>query len=483
MIVTSIVIYMIGMLVIGYFGYKRTSSLSDYMIGGRSLGPVVTALSAGASDMSGWLLLGLPGAMFAQGLSASWIVIGLTLGAYANWLYVAPRLRVFTEVAGNAMTIPEFFQNRFEDRSNILRLVSGLVILVFFTFYVSSGIVSGAVLFNNVLGFDYNTGLWIITGVVVAYTLFGGFLAVSWTDSVQGTIMFLALIIIPVVILANTGSLPTTIDRIKQVDPTLLDLFKGTTFLGIVSLFAWGLGYFGQPHIIVRFMAISSVKEMKKARRIGMSWMIFSICGAMFSGLIAIAYMDINNISLSDPETVLLELSKLLFHPLIGGLLMAAILSAVMSTISSQLLVTSSSLTGDLYKAFFRRSATDREMIIVGRLSVLIVAVVATALAYSRNETILSLVGYAWAGFGSAFGPVILLSLFWKRMNKWGALAGLIAGSVTVIAWNTFGLSDVLYEMIPGFIAGTIAVLAVSLMTHKPTTGMLDTFQEYHKSL
>lgn len=483
MIVTSIVIYMIGMLVIGYFGYKRTSSLSDYMIGGRSLGPVVTALSAGASDMSGWLLLGLPGAMFAQGLSASWIVIGLTLGAYANWLYVAPRLRVFTEVAGNAMTIPEFFQNRFEDRSNILRLVSGLVILVFFTFYVSSGIVSGAVLFNNVLGFDYNTGLWIITGVVVAYTLFGGFLAVSWTDSVQGTIMFLALIIIPVVILVNTGSLPTTIDRIKQVDPTLLDLFKGTTFLGIVSLFAWGLGYFGQPHIIVRFMAISSVKEMKKARRIGMSWMIFSICGAMFSGLIAIAYMDINNISLSDPETVLLELSKLLFHPLIGGLLMAAILSAVMSTISSQLLVTSSSLTGDLYKAFFRRSATDREMIIVGRLSVLIVAVVATALAYSRNETILSLVGYAWAGFGSAFGPVILLSLFWKRMNKWGALAGLIAGSVTVIAWNTFGLSDVLYEMIPGFIAGTLSVIAVSLMTHKPTTGMLDTFQEYHQSL
>ncbi|KGE19773.1 sodium/proline symporter PutP [Paenibacillus wynnii] len=483
MIVISIVIYMLGMLVIGYFGYKRTSSLSDFMLGGRSLGPVVTALSAGASDMSGWLLLGLPGAMFAQGLSASWIVIGLTLGAYANWLYVAPRLRVFTEVAGNAMTIPEFFQNRFEDRSNILRLVSGIVILVFFTFYVSSGIVSGAVLFNNVLGFEYNTGLWIITGVVVAYTLFGGFLAVSWTDSVQGTLMFLALIIIPVVILANTGSLPVTIDRIEQIDPTLLDLFKGTTFLGIVSLFAWGLGYFGQPHIIIRFMAISSVKEMKKARRIGMGWMIFSICGAMFSGLIAIAYMDKNNISLKDPETVLLELSKLLFHPLIGGLLMAAILSAVMSTISSQLLVTSSSLTGDLYKAFFRRSASERELMLAGRLSVLTVAVVATALAYSRNETILSLVGYAWAGFGSAFGPVVLLSLLWKRMNKWGALAGLIAGSVTVIGWNTFGLSDVLYEMIPGFIAGILAIIVTSLMTQKPTAEMLDTFQEYRQSL
>lgn len=483
MILTSIAIYMLGMLIIGYFGYKRTASLSDYMIGGRTLGPVVTALSAGASDMSGWLLLGLPGAMFSQGLSASWIVIGLTLGAYANWLYVAPRLRVFTEVAGNAMTIPEFFQNRFEDRTQILRLVSGLVILIFFTFYVSSGIVSGAVLFDNVLGLDYYTGLWVITGVVVAYTLFGGFLAVSWTDTVQGTIMFLALLIIPAIILWNTGTVPDTLDRIGQIDPALLDMFRGTSILGIVSLFAWGLGYFGQPHIIVRFMAISSVKEMKKARRIGMSWMIFSVCGAMFSGLIAIAYMADNGIALKDPETVLLELSKLLFHPLIGGLLMAAILSAVMSTISSQLLVTSSSLTGDLYRAFFRRSASDREMVIAGRLSVLIVAVVATALAYSRNETILSLVGYAWAGFGSAFGPVVLLSLFWKRMNKWGAMAGLIAGSVAVIAWKSLGLDGALYEMIPGFLAGTLAIITVSLLTSKPTEAMLDNYREYRKSL
>lgn len=483
MVAISITIYMIGMLVIGYFGFKRTSSLQDYMLGGRSLGPVVTALSAGAADMSGWLLLGLPGAMYATGLSASWIVIGLTIGAYANWLYVAPRLRVYTEVAGNAMTIPEFFKNRFEDGSNILRLVSGLVIMIFFTFYVSSGIVSGAVLFDSALGFDYYTGLWLITAVVVAYTLFGGFLAVSWTDTVQGTIMFLALLIIPSVILANTGGLGSSFDRIQTVDPALLDLFKGTSLVGIISLFAWGLGYFGQPHIIVRFMAISSVKEMKKARRIGMGWMIFSVCGAMFSGLIAIAYMNKNNLTLADPETVLLELSKLLFHPIVGGLLMAAILSAVMSTISSQLLVTSSSLTGDLYKAFFRRNATDKEMILVGRLSVLAVAVVAAALAFSKNETILSLVGYAWAGFGSAFGPVVLLSLYWKRMNKSGALAGLVIGSVTVILWKTLEINPDVYEMIPGFIMGTLAIVVVSLMTTKPSKQMDDQFKQYSESL
>ncbi|HBV88198.1 sodium/proline symporter PutP [Desulfosporosinus sp.] len=474
----AIIIYMAGMLGIGYYSYKRTTDLSDYMLGGRNLGPAVTALSAGASDMSGWLMLGLPGAMFAQGISASWIVIGLTLGAYLNWLYVAPRLRSYTELANNSITIPAFLGNRFEDKSRTLRLVSGLVIIIFFTFYVSSGLVSGAVLFQNSFNVDYHTGLWIVGGVVVAYTLFGGFLAVSITDFVQGLIMVLALVMVPLVTIQASGGLGTSFNTIQSINPAYLDFFKGTTLLGIISLFGWGLGYFGQPHIIIRFMAISSIKEVAKARRIGMSWMVFSVVGAMFTGLVGIAYFANKGITLTDPETVFLELGKVLFHPIVTGLLLAAILAAIMSTISSQLLVTSSSLTEDLY-SLFRRRATDKELVLVGRLCVLIVAVVAILIAYQRNDTILSLVGYAWAGFGSAFGPVILLSLYWKRMNKWGALAGMIAGSSTVILWTRFPfLKNNLYELVPGFFVCLIAIVAVSLLTTKPSDKMQAEFEQ-----
>lgn len=480
MLLSSIIIYMAGMLLIGWYAYKRTSDLSDYMLGGRTLGPAVTALSAGASDMSGWLMLGLPGAMFAQGLSSSWIVIGLTLGAYANWLYVAPRLRTYTEVAGNSITIPEFLSNRFGDTSNMLRLISGLVIMVFFTFYVSSGLVSGAVLFENTFGMNYHTGLWIIAGVTVAYTLFGGFLAVSWTDFVQGLIMVLALVLVPAVTIFHAGGLGETFSTIHSIDPQLLNLFKGAELVGVISLFAWGLGYFGQPHIIVRFMAISSVKEIKKARRIGMGWMIFSVVGAMFTGLIGIAFFSKQGIKLADPETVFMELGEILFHPIITGFLLAAILAAVMSTISSQLLVTSSSLTEDIYKTFFRRSANDNELMLVGRLSVLLVSVVAAVIAFNRNDTILNLVGYAWAGFGASFGPVILLSLYWKRMNRWGALAGMIAGAATVIIWTkvpAFKATE-LYEMVPGFAMSLLAIVLASLLTAKPDAHIESEFEQ-----
>ncbi|GED51285.1 sodium/proline symporter PutP [Brevibacillus borstelensis] len=481
-LLSSIVVYMVGMLLIGYFAYKRTSNLTDYMLGGRTLGPAVTALSAGASDMSGWLMMGLPGAMFAQGISASWIAIGLTLGAYANWLYVAPRLRTYTEVANNSITIPAFLENRFGDASRILRLVSGLVIMIFFTFYVSSGLVSGGVLFENTFHLNYHTGLWIVAVVVIAYTLFGGFLAVSWTDFVQGLIMFIALILVPLVTIFHVGGIGPTFTEIHAINPALLDIFKGTSLLGIISLFAWGLGYFGQPHIIVRFMAISSVKEIKKARFIGMGWMIFSIVGAMFTGLVGIAFYSKKGLALTDPETVFIELGKILFHPLITGFLLAAILAAIMSTISSQLLVTSSSLTEDIYKTFFRREASDQELVFVGRLSVLIVSLVALILAYSKNDTILDLVGYAWAGFGASFGPLILLSLYWKRMNKWGALAGMVAGAATVILWTQSDmLKDLLYEMIPGFAVSLLAIVVVSLLTQRPAKEIEEQFDSYQK--
>ncbi|EGK14682.1 SSS family proline:sodium (Na+) symporter OpuE [Desmospora sp. 8437] len=464
----SIAIYLIAMLSIGYYAYRRTSNLSDYMLGGRNLGPAVTALSAGASDMSGWLLMGLPGAMYAAGLSSGWIVVGLTTGAWLNWLYVAPRLRTYTEIANNSITIPDYFENRFKDDSRLLRIVSALVIFIFFTFYTSSGMVAGGELFKSAFGMDYLWGIWVTAGVVILYTLFGGFLAVSWTDFVQGTIMFLALILVPIVVITETGGISATFGEIRSIDPTLLDAFKGTSVIGILSLLAWGLGYFGQPHIIVRFMAITSVKEMKSARRIGMGWMIFSIVGAMFTGLIGIAYFHKEQLTLDNPETVFIVLAKILFHPLITGFLLAAIMAAIMSTISSQLLVTASALTEDFYRAFFRRSALDKELVLVGRLSLLGVALIALYLAFNPNETILNLVGYAWAGFGSAFGPVVLLSLYWKRMNKWGALAGMLTGAATVIIWSNIEAVKEIYEMIPGFIACTIAIIVVSLLTKKP---------------
>ncbi|EJL21246.1 sodium/proline symporter PutP [Brevibacillus sp. BC25] len=484
MLLASIIVYMAGMLLIGYYAYKRTSNLTDYMLGGRSLGPTVTALSAGASDMSGWLMMGLPGAMFAQGLSASWIAIGLTLGAYANWLYVAPRLRSYTEVANNSITIPAFLENRFGDGSRMLRLVSALVIMIFFTFYVSSGLVSGGVLFENTFHLSYLTGLWIVGLVTIAYTLFGGFLAVSWTDAVQGLIMVIALILVPLVTVLTAGGFGETFTEIHAVDPSLLDIFKGTSLLGIISLFAWGLGYFGQPHIIVRFMAITSTSEIKKARSIGMGWMIFSVAGAMLTGLVGIALYSKQGWTLSDPETIFIQLGTILFHPLITGFLLAAILAAIMSTISSQLLVTSSSLTEDIYKTFFNRSATDKELVTIGRLSVLLVSVIAFLLALNKNDTILDLVGYAWAGFGASFGPVILLSLYWKRMNKWGALAGMVAGALTVIIWTRFDvLKDFLYEMVPGFAISLLAIVVVSHLTSKPSNEVTTQFDEYQKSM
>lgn len=476
----SLGIYFAAMLLIGWYSYRKTSNLNDYMLGGRDLGPAVTALSAGASDMSSWMLMGLPGAMYVTGLSSGWLAVGLTIGAYVNYLLVAPRLRTFTEVANDAITIPDFFENRFNDTTRVLRLASALVIMVFFTLYTSAGMVSGGRMFETAFGLDYRIGLFSTALVVIAYTLFGGFLAVSLTDFVQGLIMFIALVLVPIVAFTQLGGVTPTFNIIEEVNPSLLDFFKGTTVISIISFIAWGLGYFGQPHIIVRFMAISSVKELKPARRIGMGWMIVSVAGALLTGLIGVAYVHQTGMSLKDPETIFIVFSNILFHPLITGFLLSALLAAIMSTVSSQLLVTSSAMTEDLYRTFFRRGATDKELVLVGRLSVLLVAVIALLLSLSPNDTILKLVGYAWAGFGSAFGPAILLSLYWKRMNQWGALAGIVTGAVTVLIWIMTGLDKTtgIYEMIPGFFLSLAAVVAVSLMTHKPAEKAAEMFEE-----
>ncbi|MFE4707189.1 sodium/proline symporter PutP [Peribacillus simplex] len=484
-IIISIGIYMAGMLLIGYFAYRKTANLTDYMLGGRNLGPAVTALSAGASDMSGWLLMGLPGAMYISGLSAGWIVAGLCAGSYLNWLFVAPRLRTYTEVAGNSITIPDFLGNRFKDVSRVLKVVSAAVILIFFTFYTSSGMVAGGELFRSAFNLDYRWGIWLTASVVILYTLFGGFLAVSWTDFVQGTIMFIALILVPVVTIVNIGGWDPTFNEIRSINPNLLHAFEGTSTIGIISLLAWGLGYFGQPHIIVRFMAVSSVKELKSARRIGMGWMIFAIVGAMFTGLVGIAYFNLTNSPLGEKnaESVFIILSKELFPSLITGFLLAAILAAVMSTIASQLLVSASALTDDFYKQFIRPNASDKELVLVGRFGVLAISVIALLLAFNPSGTILKLVGYAWAGFGAAFGPVILLSLYWKRMTKWGALAGMIVGTATVIVWDMIDKFAEVYEIIPGFIAGSIAVVVFSLLSAKPTKDIEEEFNQAIKNL
>ncbi|MDP3894937.1 sodium/proline symporter PutP [Nocardioides sp.] len=476
----ALLLYLAAMLAIGGWAYRRTVGLGDYMLGGRGLGPAVSALSAGASDMSGWLLLGLPGAIYLSGLVEGWIAVGLTIGAWLNWKFVAPRLRSYTQVSNESITVPSFLENRLKDRSHLLRIASGIIILLFFTFYVSSGMVAGGVFFESSFGTGYHTGMIVVTAVVVAYTLFGGFLAVCYTDFVQGTIMLLALVLVPVVGVVATGGPAATAASIREVDPTMLSLVSGATFLGVVSAMAWGLGYFGQPHIIVRFMALRTPGEARSARRIGIGWMLISLLGAGATALVGIAYFQQNpDESLTDPEAVFIALGQILFHPLIAGILLAAVLAAIMSTISSQLLVTSSALVEDLYKAVFRTNASDRRQVAMGRLAVLIVSLFAASLAWSRSGTVLELVAYAWAGFGASFGPIILLSLYWRRLTATGALAGMVSGAVTVVVWgNVDAWSSWMYEIVPGFAVNLVVTLLVSHLTYKPNAEIELEFDE-----
>lgn len=489
--VIALVIYFLLMLAIGVYAYRQSSSnLSEYMLGGRKLGPAITALSAGASDMSGWLLMGLPGALYLSGISQIWIAIGLVLGAWANYLFLAPRFRIYTEIAKDSITLPDYFEHRFGDTTRSLRLISALVIVVFFTLYTASGVVAGGKLFETVFQLDYFYGLALTVSVVILYTLLGGFLAVSMTDFVQGIIMFLALVIVPVVTIDVVGGVTPVLNIVQSLNPAHLDLFTGTSVLGIISLMAWGLGYFGQPHIIVRFMAIRSVKDFPVARRIGISWMIVSLLGAVATGFVGIAYVQQTSTALVDPETIFILLSQVLFHPFVTGFLLAALLAAVMSTISSQLLVTSSALTQDFYKTFFNKTASDSHLVFIGRLSVLMVAIVAVVIALDRSSSILSLVSNAWAGFGAAFGPVVLCSLYWSRMTRQGALAGMTVGAATVLFWiyapvsiGDKSLNDLLYAMVPGVVMATIAIVVGSLASEKPAAYLVDQFEQMQSEL
>ena len=478
----TLALYFILMIAIGLFAWRRSTDTSEgYLLAGRNLSPGVAALSAGASDMSGWLLLGLPGALYAGGLVEAWIGIGLFVGAVANWIIVAPRLREQTERLGNALTIPEFFANRFPDRAIALRVVSAVVIVAFFTVYTAAGLVGGGKLFQTAFAgvlpqtgiSDYMMGIWITAGVVLAYTVVGGFLAVSLTDFVQGCIMVVALVVMPLVVMFGAGGeAGGSITAIDQ--PGYLSLTQGITAMGFISAVTWGLGYFGQPHIIVRFMAIRSVPAVATARNIGLGWMAVALVGALGVGIAGRAYAERNGLVIDDPETIFIVLADLLFHPLVTGFLFAALLAAIMSTISSQLLVSSSSLTEDFYRLFLRRNASEREAVNVGRISVALVALAAIVIAADPDSEVLGLVANAWAGFGAAFGPMIILALTWERMTGTGALAGIVTGAATVAIWIAAGWSssiaggEGLYEIVPGFILSWIAIVAVSRLTYKP---------------
>ncbi len=472
----SLTLYFALMLGIGYYAWRKsTSSSEEYVLGGRNLPPAVAALSAGASDMSGWLLLGLPGALYAAGLIEAWIGIGLFFGALLNWIIVAPRLREQTERYGNALTIPAFLANRFPTQATTLRVVSAVVIVLFFAVYTASGLVAGGKLFTSAFDGNYQVGVWLTLGIVLTYTVVGGFLAVSLTDFVQGCIMMLALIVMPLVVLyaGDGGGFDQASQTLSEVDNSFLSLTEGLTFIGFLSAVTWGLGYFGQPHIIVRFMAIKSVAKVATARNIGMTWMAISLVGALGVGVLGRAYVERNGVDVGDSETIFIVLSELLFHPLVTGFLFAALLAAIMSTVSSQLLVSSSSLAEDFYRLFLRKEADESEIVTVGRVAVVVVGVVAAIIARDPDSQVLGLVANAWAGFGAAFGPLIILALTWRRMTGAGAVAGLVTGAVVVIAWISLGWNSSflggpgIYEIIPGFIMALAAIYIVSMATRE----------------
>ncbi|HDY7718137.1 TPA: sodium/proline symporter PutP [Vibrio vulnificus] len=483
----TFIAYLILMVAIGVYAYKKTSSSSDYFLGGRSLGPWPAALSAGASDMSGWLLLGLPGYAYAAGIESFWLAGGLLVGTWANWLVSAKRLRIYS-IQTDALTLPEFLSRRFDDKSKLIQTISAFFILLFFLFYTSSGLVAGGKLFETVFGLDYSTAVIIGTLCVVSYTLFGGFLAVSWTDLVQGLLMAAALMIVPIAVMeGGFGQLATDMHNINPELLTLWNDAKGEPLsaIAIISLVAWGLGYFGQPHILARFKASRTNRELGTARRIAVGWTALSMAGAILVGLVGLVWVNGHpGTELADGEKIFMLLVNTVFHPVIAGILLAAILAAVMSTADSQLLVSSSALAEDFYKQVIKPDASSQEIVMVGRIGVVVISIIALILAMTPDSSVLGLVSYAWAGFGAAFGPAVVLSLYWKGMNRNGALAGILIGGITIVVWKqlTGGWFDV-YEIVPGIIFSTIAIVGVSKLTGGADNTVLEQHREFEKKL
>ena len=474
--VVAFLAYVAIVLSIGFYAYLKTKNATDYFLGGRELSPAVSAISAGASDMSGWVLLGLPGYAYLAGLEAAWISLGLVLGVAANWGLMAKRLRLYSEQLDDAVTLPTYLQRRFADNTPWLKSIASLSILLFFLFYVGSGLIAGGKLFNEVFGFDYHIAVFVSVALILFYTLFGGFLAVSWTDVFQGLLMLLALVCVPVLVISQTGGLDEFTAKINLKNPQLLDAFTDVNgnalgWMAIISAMGWGLGYFGQPHILARFMAIRSASETGQAASIGVVWAFLCYLLAILVGLSGLAYLPE---VIADSEKVFIALTGLIFHPLIAGILLAAILAAIMSTVDSQLLVCSSSLAEDLYPLVSKKSLSPEQRLQVGRVAVVVLALMATLLAMNPDSKVLDVVSYAWAGLGASLGPAILISLYWRKMTARGALAGVFVGGATVIIWPQFdgGIFE-LYSLVPGFGISALAVVVGSLIDNSEDQALI----------
>ena len=480
-IALAFILYLVLMMSIGLYYSRRQKNLSSYILGDRQLGPWLTSMSAEASDMSGWMLMGLPGYAYLHGLSAFWTGIGLIIGTWANWLLVSQRLRNYTEVANNSLTIPDYLSNRFEDRKNGLRLICALFIILFFIIYTSSGFVAAGKLFNTIFGIPYLHALLLGAFVVVFYTFLGGFSAVALTDFIQGTMMFFTVIYVPVAAAIAMGGPMPTLDILSKEGADFFSFFPDSTGMSallvmIVSSLGWGLGYFGQPHILVKFMAIGDPKELKKSTRIAMTWVLLSLTFAIAIGVVGKAYLS-TPLENANAERVFILMAESLSAPFITGIIWSAILAAIMSTSSSQLLVTSSAVSRDLFQAFLKKDASEKTLIRVSRLSVLLVSAIAVYLGSDPNSYIFSIVSYAWAGFGACFGATVLLSLYWKRMTLKGAYAGVIVGGITVLIWKQFEWFG-LYELVPGFFFSIAAIIIVSLLDKEPSESIKETFEK-----
>ena len=496
-IVLSFGIYLLAMILVGVYSMRKNKSSADYFLGGRNLNGFVAALSAQASDMSGWLLMGLPGSIYALGTGQIWIAVGLFIGTVLNWLFISSRLRRYTIRAGNAVTLPQYFENRFHDKGRGLLLVSSLAILVFFLVYTASALSAGGQLFNTVFGLDYRVALTIGALVILAYTLMGGFTAVCETDFIQGTIMLIALLTVPIVAFVLIGGdvSGAIAGHVGASNPAFLhplsDGGAPITAVSLISQIAWGLGYCGMPHILVRFMAVKDEKELNKAKAVGISWVALSLLFACVIGVMGRAYLAEDLTASGAQEKVFILMIIELFTkdmnlPIVAGIFLCGILAAIMSTADSQLLVSASSVSEDIYHGFLRRKSSDKKAVWVGRVVVLVIAVLAYLIALNPNNSIMGLVSDAWAGLGAAFGPTVVLSLYWKRINRQGAIAGIAVGALAVLFWDylpvfggqTAGVATGLYSLVIGFALSLLAIVIVSLATKAPSREMVREFED-----
>ena len=500
LILLAIVVYLLFMLWIGWVCVKKNESVEDFYLGGRKLGPFVTAMSAEASDMSSWLLMGLPGVAYLTGLAeASWTAIGLAVGTYLNWLIVARRIRRYSHQL-NAITVPQFFSKRWEDDRCLLSAIAALVIIIFFIPYTASGFSACGKLFSTLFGMDYLTAMLISAAVIVLYTVMGGFLAASFTDLIQSIIMTVALIVVLGFGVTQAGGLDAVMDNASSMSGylSLSHIYDPATggstpysLLTIGSLLAWGLGYFGMPHILIRFMAIENEEKLKLSRRVASSWVVISMGVAIFIGLVGSAMTRAGALEqLADSETIIVRIASIISQfgalpALVAGVILAGILAATMSTADSQLLAASSSISQDLGNDFLKRNLSGKRGMIVARSVMIIISLIAAFLARDPDSSVFQVVSFAWAGFGAAFGPTMLMALFWKRSNKWGALAGMIVGGVMVFVWKfliaPMGGAWAIYELLPAFCCALVAIVVVSLLTPAPRQTVLDQFEAARK--